>query len=369
MTALISPTQAAERIIDFTRPSNYLLGICQSKEQLDCLEPEVTVNHQDGSVSLAKYMSSQFSSPFVENINLQISGAHRFKYSSGTSGGYSREFDVRVTLATPGSNPLGILETRVISTGKKLKAGECNENLAKLCSRYTLDPEDNFTFVVRSQKIPVHWMGASAKNGDVLHQEYLTGDKWIFKGAQELIGWNPGLSWSVAAFGTDNLSRFHKDIPRCSQFGVLFLSSNGVTGGLPSWNKNTNSLNFGVFGPHFDANGDLYKGFFKARIPKQWLDCTYPENTLSMAEQVVVNITYDDGTVQIATTHTKITDQVIYIDVPILHFSSPTIRISNAALVAKAAPKPSPKTLNCLKGKVKKKFLASKCPSGWKLVA
>jgi hypothetical protein len=60
---------------------------------------------------------------------------------------------------------------------------------------------------------------------------------------------------------------------------------------------------------------------------------------------------------------------MIFIEVPVLHFSSPTIRISNASEVAKASPKPAPKFTNCMKGKIKKKLSGSKCPSGWKIVA
>ena len=367
--ALTYPTHAVDQTIDFSRPSNYLLGICQSKEQLDCLEAEIRVTHKDGTISLAEFAGSQFSGPFIENMNLNISGAHRFRYTSGTSNGYLKEFQVRVTLATPGSKPFGAVGVSVVARGKKLKASECEENLVKLCTRYSLDPEDVFNLVVRSQRIPAHWLGAHAQEADVVHENYLTGDKWIISGAQTLLGWNPGLWWSIAAIDTNDSSLFARNILRCSEFGVVFKASNEVTGGLPSWDSKANSLNFGVSGPHFDANGDLFKGFFKARIPKKWLDCVYPENTLSMAEQLVVNITYDDGSVQVATTHTKISENIIYIDVPVLHFSSPTIRISNAALVSKATPKHIIKTLNCAKGKIKKKVVASKCPTGWKLVA
>lgn len=368
VSALLTPIHASGTTIDLGKPANYLLGICRELEQLDCLEPTVAVLHSDGSISQAKLLSSDVSGPFIENKNLDLAGMHLFRVSSGSANGYERDFRIRVALATPGSNPLGILEVRVIGAGKKLKSNECEEQLSKLCTRYTLDPEDKFRIVIRSQELPVHWMGAGARDGDVVREDYLTGERWILSGAQELMGWNPGLSWAIAAVNSENLSTFFKDIPRCSKYGVLFLSSNGVTGGLPSWNKKTNSLNFGVFGPHFDANGDLYRGFFKARIPKKWLDCTYPENTLSAASQVVVNITYDDGSVQVTTTHTKITDEIIYIDVPVFHFSSPTIQVMNADKAA-STPRPSPKVRYCSKGKVKKPLSGSTCPKGWKLVA
>ena len=365
----LNPSVGAENIIDLTKPGNFLLGICKTATQLDCLEPNITVTHGDGTVSEAQLHQAGFAQPFLDNPNLNLGGFHYFRFSSGSRDGYSREFNIRVTFSTPPTKPMGNLEVRIVSPGKKLKSDECDQALSKLCTRYNLDPEDNFKIIVRSQKIPVHWIGAHGQNADALHEDYLTGDKWILTGAQTLIGWNPGLWWSIAAVDPLNAGTFFKNLAECSAFGVVFKTSNEVTGGLPSWNSKTNSLDFGVSGPHLDANGDLFNGFFKARIPRKWLDCTYPENTLSTASQVVVNITYDDGTIQVATTQTRVTGDMILIDVPVLHFSSPTIQIANAALVAKATPPAKAKVLTCVKGKSKKKVTATKCPSGWKLVA
>jgi hypothetical protein len=252
-----------------------------------------------------------------------------------------------------------------VQGSKKISAGECDESLKKLCKRFTLDPEDRFIFMIRSQTLPVQGLRATAFNGEILWEEYLSGQRWILKGSQTLTGWNPGLSWWIEPIVSEAQDSMRKDIP-CAGNGVVFTSSNAVTGTHPSWDKRKNSLNFGIQGPHFDANGDLFRGFFKARIPKKWLDCAYPENSLSMASEVVVSITYDDGTFQLATSSTKITSDTIFVDVPLLHFSSPTIRVTNASL---ATPAPTPKVVNCIKGKVKKIYKASKCPSGWKLAS
>ncbi len=358
-----------EKTIDITKPGNYLLGICASDEQMDCLEKSITVLHADGSMSTAQLIDSQVKAPFVENPNLTIAGFHRFRFSSGSADGYSREFNIRTSLTTSPANALTGLEVRLVSVGKKLRNEECDSPLAKLCTRYNLDPEDVFKIIIRSQAMPIHWLGAHAQNADIVSEKFLNGKKWILSGSQTLIGWNPGLWWSIAAVSSNDSSPLSKRITQCSQHGVVFKSSNEVTGGMPSWNSKTKSLDFGVSGPHLDANGDLFKGFFKARIPKKWLDCAYPENSLAAADEVVVNIVYDDGTIQVATTQTRVTDEMIFIEVPVLHFSSPTIRISNATEVTKASPKPSPKFTNCLKGKIKKKLSGSKCPSGWKIVA
>ena len=363
-TLCASPTSAGENTIDLNKPGKFGLGICQSDLQLDCLEPKVIVTHKDGSSSSATFISSSSDLPYLDISENNLYMFHGFKVHSGTANGISRDFRVRTEFTTPSSKPFGGMFLSVISL-KKLDPDECSESLRKLCSRYTLNPDDEFKFVMRTQKLQVQGLKAIAANGEIAREDYLTGEKWIMSGSQTLPGWNPGLSWWIEPIG-DGAQFPLRSKAQCAGNGVLFTSSNSVTSGLPSWDKRNNSLNFGISGPHLDANGDLFQGFFKARIPKKWLDCAYPENTLSIASQVVVSITYDDGSIQVATSSTRVTDEIIYIDVPVLHFSSPTIRITNASL---AKPAPTPRVLKCIKGKVKKLFTAVKCPSGWKLVA
>jgi hypothetical protein len=355
-------TNAVENTIDYSQPGRYGFGICKTEIQLDCLEPIISVSHKDGTSSTAEYLTSGSNEAVVAFPAYGGSLAHSFRVRSGTSTGEYKYFNVRTEIGTPAKEPGGHMWISV-NGGTKLKANECDESLKKLCTRYTLDPEDKFTFVVRSQRVPEENLRAIALNGEITRDDYLSGERWILKGSQILQGWSPGLSWWIASTIPDAASK--AKVIRCAGNGVVFTSSNALTAREPSWDRRKNSLNFGIQSPHLDANGDLNTGFFNARIPKKWLDCTYPENTLSMASEVVVSITYDDGSTQVATSSTRVTDELIYVDVPLLHFSSPTIRVTNAALV-KAAP--SPKSLSCIKGKAKKKVTASKCPSGWKLV-
>jgi hypothetical protein len=360
----LSPISATENTIDLNKPGRFGLGICKTDSQLDCIEPTVTVTHKDGTSSTAKFLSSSSELPYVALEEKGPEIFHTFNVRSGTSSGIFRQFAVRAGLNTPSSKPFGLMGLRVTSN-TKLNSDDCDESLRKLCKRFTLDPEDSFKFVLRTQKMPVQGIKATAANGDMLRENYSTGERWILTGSQTLPGWNPGLSWEFGPIIADAEDSIRKDV-QCAGTGVVFTSSNAVTGGTPSWDKRRDSLNFGIQGPHFDANGDLFRGFFKARIPKKWLDCAYPENSLSMASEVVVSITYDDGSTQVATSSTRVTNELIYINVPVLYFSSPTIRVTNASL---AKPAPTPKVVNCIKGKVKKTFKASKCASGWKLVS
>lgn len=359
----LTPIGAIENTIDLNKPGRFGLGICKTDSQLDCIEPTVTVTHKDGSSSTAEFLSSSTDKPFVALLDKDPWVYHSFRVRSGKANGEIKRFGIAAELSTPSSKPFGLMGLRVTSN-TKLNSDECDESLKKLCKRFTLDPEDIFKFVLRTQKMPVQGTNATAANGEMLRENYSTGERWILTGSQTLPGWNPGLGWGFGPIISAPETSIRKDV-ECAGNGVVFTSSNAVTGGTPSWDKRKNSLNFGIQGPHLDANGDLFRGFFKARIPIKWLDCAFPENTLSMASEVVVSITYDDGSTQVATASTRVTDELIYVDVPLLHFSSPTIRVTNAALF-KAAP--SPKSLSCIKGKAKKKVTASKCPSGWKLV-
>ena len=363
-TISMSPTQGSEDTIDLTKPGRFGLGMCKEEYQLDCIEPVVTVTHKDGSTSTASFLSSTSEFPFIALGEKDPGLFHYFKVASGNQSGIFREFAVRAELTTPSSKPFGLMSL-MVSANKRLSAKECDDSLKKLCTRFTLDPEDSFKFVLRSQSMPVQGLKVTAVNGDVSRENYLSGERWILTGSQTLPGWNPGLIWWIEPIITQAQASIRKDV-ECAGTGVVFTSSNAVTSRPPFWDKRQNSLNFGVQGPHFDVNGDLFRGFFKARIPKKWLDCAYPENTLSIASQVIVSITYDDGSVQIATSSTRVTDEIIYVDVPVLYFSSPTIRVTNASL---AMPKQTTRVLNCMKGKVKKAFTARKCPSGWKVSA
>ena len=360
----LSATTAAETTIDYNKPGKFGFGICQSESQLDCLEPIISVSHQDGTSSTAQYISSQSNAPVVAVPAFGGSLGHDFKVISGTSTGEYKYFTVRTEFTTPANDPVGGYLKISVAAGKKIGANECDESLKKLCTRFTLDPEDKFTLVIRSQKAPVENLRATAVNGDILREDYLSGNRWILKGSQTFWGWTPELSWMIHATYPDATSTAM--VIRCAGNGVLFASTNSFHVTEPSWDKRKNSLNFGIRGPHYDANGDLNKGFFKARIPKKWLDCTYPKNTLSLASEVVVSVTYEDGSSQVATFNTKVTDEIIYVDIPVLHFSSPTIRIANAAI---PRPTPSPTVVNCVKGKTKKIVTGRTCPSGWKIVA
>ncbi len=356
----LTSAHAVENIIDYSKPGRYGFGICQTESQLDCLEPIITVSHKDGTTSKAEFLFSESNDPIVSLPETGGALQHFFQVRGGTSTGNYKYISVRTEITNPPNVPFGHVWLSVQGS-RKNKSDECDEPLKKLCTRYTLDPEDEFMFVIRSQQIPEQNLRATAVNGEIQRDDYLTGERWVLKGSQTLPGWSAGMSWFIGWTFPDATNP-GKAI-RCAGNGVLFTASNALTAREPSWDRRKNSLNFGIQGPHFDANGDLFKGFFNARIPKKWLDCNYPENSLSTASEVVVSITYDDGTSQIATSSTRVTSETIYVNVPLLHFSSPTIRITNAVFAKSAAPS---KTLRCVKGKVTKKVTANKCPPGWK---
>lgn len=359
---------AAENSIDLSKKARYSLGLCETVTQMDCLEPEIIVTHKDGSQSIARHVSSLFDGPFLDIFVKPTFRAHRFKVPFGSTDGPVREFEVEINLATPSMATTRGLSVGIFGRSQLINSSECDSPFTKLCRQFTVDPDDSFTLHVRTQILYPDETNSSARNADISRETYLNGERWTLKGEQASYGEGALLGWGIPILGPNENSRFRS--ANCSKFGVLFRSSNAIGQTQPSWNYLTNSLNFGLQGFHTDINGDLTRGFFKARIPKPWLDCAYPGNNLSKANQVIVSITYDNGDIQAATTNTRVTSEIIYVEVPMMHFSSPTVQISNAmpeTATPKASSKPTPKVKYCIKGKAKKKLSGSKCPAGWKL--
>ena len=410
---------AVELEIDMSKPMEISLPICHTSAQLNCLEDKIRILHSDGSSSDATYVSSFLPEPIQEYGNLIQRGLHTFSVHSGSATGPTKQINIAVQLSTPYKNlyPMdmrwGKLDVNIQGLGAQ-PTGSCDAPYLKLCSQFNIDPEDIYQVVVRTIKILSQDNQAEARNGDIIHEDFGTGDRWILTGSQTLVAYTatfeelqaiisgeaegrakgtmPQLTWRLHLIGPPGQSAFEATA-KCGIYGATFRSENGTSAGQTYWDQSTESLKFNINAPHFDMNGDPFRGFFKARIPIAWLNCAFPGNTLAIASQIFVSIIYEDGSVQIALTYNKITKDFIYVEVPDFHYSSPTITISRLAPSvstqavqpkSSAAPTPNPTEAPlvsqsskpaikvysiCLKGKVSKKFIGAKCPSGWRVKA
>lgn len=88
------------------------------------------------------------------------------------------------------------------------------------------------------------------------------------------------------------------------------------------------TLSYNVNAPHYKMDGKtITQGFFQATIPKAWLDCKWPGNTLSRAANVAISVTDTNGVKQTVTSAAYVKDGKFYIKVSGFHFSSPKIDI------------------------------------------
>jgi hypothetical protein len=151
-------------------------------------------------------------------------------------------------------------------------------------------------------------------------------------------------------------------------------------------------------------------GAFHTKFPKAWLDCRFPNNTLSSATKITVQVVNQDGKPQVATTSHSIRNGFVEIKAYGFHFSSPKILakrasdsgidtavqlssrddwendvqvspqptapnktaqvpiVSEVSTAAKAKKITTKKTITCIKGKLVKKVtgITPKCPAGYK---
>ena len=390
----VNPASATEYVLDMNKPMEITLPICKSADALNCLEPEIKVIHADGTTSIAKYLSSDLPEFVNDNGNQLQSGFHKFSVASGSESGEVKYFQVNAQFSSPYThrNPYsmqwGKIDINIRSESQQLP-GSCNSPYEKLCTQFNLDPDDKFQIVARTIKILSQDNQAEARNGDIVSADYKSGIRWIFSGYQTLIAgvdpvtlheinnggsggtaneMLPELTWRLHIVGPGDKSAF-EDTAKCAKYGATFRSENGTSAGQTQWDPKTQSLNFSIAAPHFDINGDPFRGFFKARLPIKWLACAYPGNTLVLANQVTVSIVYDDGVVQTAVSETAITKDYIYINVPDFHYSSPKIRISAKKIAPRVSSSKTQSLKYCSQGSTRKAAVEGKCPAGWRLVA
>ena len=160
---------------------------------------------------------------------------------------------------------------------------------------------------------------------------------------------------------TDELSAYPKT---CSEFGYTAEASNATSAGMPSWNSKTNSLDFAIWAPHTTTTGQQNVGFFQFWATDKYLNCKFPRNNISSANQVKIQVFDENGELQTATYVAKHENGKLYVAAYGFHYSSPTVKLT--------ADKPVKKTtITCITTKkpIKSKkvtAVAPKCPTGYK---
>jgi len=199
--------------------------------------------------------------------------------------------------------------------------------------------------------------------------------------------WNPLLSdkpmamrtiWSLRSIGN-----FDPAIQSCNRQGLSGLVTTNAavySDGPPSFDKESQSLNYTVGAPHFDTANNVFNGTYSLIMNAEVARCIYGFGTAPISAKI--EIASEDGSPSVAVTTLNQKDGWLRLSANGFHYSTPQIKVklSEEKPVVVATPTPaatvapaqaggsSLKSISCVKGKLVKKVTAAKptCPKGYK---
>ncbi len=117
-----------------------------------------------------------------------------------------------------------------------------------------------------------------------------------------------------------------------------------------------------ITAPHLTPENQIIRGNYEADVPAKWLNCAFPNNGITQAPRIEIQITDENEGPQIATTSAKIVDGALLVRAFGFHYSTPHFRVYN--------PAPSKIVFTCKKGLLTKKISAIQpvCPKGYKKI-
>lgn len=179
------------------------------------------------------------------------------------------------------------------------------------------------------------------------------------------------------------------DLDKCTDgssglLGVVTTNSLVYSAGPPSFNKESETLDYKLLSPHYTSDSQTATGTYDLLIRSDIARCIYGFSNAPV--QASIQVVSANGVNQVATTRISESDGWIKLSAGGFTFSSPTIRvklsqekpalavvpapITTAAPVIASAPKSKvvTKSITCTKGKTKivVKGAAPKCPMGFK---
>lgn len=174
--------------------------------------------------------------------------------------------------------------------------------------------------------------------------------------------------WSVRAMLSGQFESCMKGSEGLS--GIVSTNSTMYIGAPPTFDKESQSLDYKVMSPHLLPDGNEFKGSYDLVIKSDVARCIYGFSSAPVSAKI--SILSADGTSQVATTIFNERNGWMYLTARGFTFSSPTVRVKltqeEVKVVAPVVSAPKKTTITCVKGKSSKKVTASKpaCPSGWK---
>jgi len=195
--------------------------------------------------------------------------------------------------------------------------------------------------------VRLSWMkpvGASGYGADAMTR--LTpvrgGSRWVLEGRQSL---NP---FSAQDRGDDLPADYMEPVlifwivhadpaweqtalnSECAPAGFPHTAANASWAGPPMWNPVTNGIDFNIGAGHRDVRGRLYRGFFSARLPISWIECSWGIPRFA-ASEFSVTVTTEEGEDIAATRLLRVRGGHLEVTVTGFHYSSPTISLVRKA--------------------------------------
>ena len=197
-------------------------------------------------------------------------------------------------------------------------------------------------------------------------------------GFKEVLAWISSLSdkatyvqnvWTVRSMQSGQFENCMKGSTSLS--GIVSTNSTMYIGNPPTFDKESQSLDYKVVSPHYLPSGEEFKGSYDLVIKSEVARCIYGFSNAPVSAKI--SILSSDGTTQVATTTFNERDGWMHLVARGFTFSSPTVRVkltqeSAPSPAATLAPEAKKVTITCVKGKTSKRLTAIKpaCPSGWK---
>ena len=337
LAAYADPTvNPALPAIDPSVPAHYSLGVCETPQQLDCIQ-NVYVKDGSGdfrlSAPLEIYQWNETTDPNTNKV-----------FSSGMSWTIPQlaptTFQLDASVRTP-----SFIWNPDFSAGR-LDVGASNlprGYSVKVAVRTSWIKAQNLQFISDESSYtqePIAGVdGAYLWTFTGTHARVSTFDYESSKWLMTLEG-----DWSQAA-DIDHYSLdfviHHAGVvpetpwgetswwdPRCSDHGFTAQAFNSHAAGSPEW-IDGKGLEFNIFAPHYDSRGapHVNQGFFRLWIHEEFAECQWPGNTLVGAEELEALIVNEDGSEQNANIIITNEGGMIYLEAVDFHYSVPTFII------------------------------------------
>ena len=149
--------------------------------------------------------------------------------------------------------------------------------------------------------------------------------------------------------------------------GLVTTNATMYLDGPPTYDASQGSLDYKVASTHYEADGKTeFKGSYELLMSSSVARCIY--KFTSAPVKASVTVTSENGEPNVATVVVNEKNNWLTLGAYNFTFSSPTVsvKLTQDAPAVVTPPKPVIKKITCVKGKVTKKFVATKCPAGYK---